>query len=157
MKYGPPAITEDAIPRALDQSYQHVLDTYASEVNKTIDVWRRFADAELSYKPHERSTNVQGILKHELLSQRRFFAEFLEVAEPDAGEVLPPDETIEGYSRRLREMALARLRYLAERTRDWWLTEAPFFDYGGNASGSSGGECCTARITAPNSRFICGC
>ena len=25
-------------------------------------------------------------------------------------------------------MALARLRYLAERTRDWWLTEAPFFD-----------------------------
>ena len=86
MKYGPPAITEDAIPRALDQSYQHVLDTYASEVNKTIDVWRRFADAELSYKPHERSTNVQGILKHELLSQRRFFAEFLEVAEPDAGQ-----------------------------------------------------------------------
>ena len=128
MKYAQSAIAEEEIPQAQDRSYQHVLDTYASEVNKSIDVWRRFADAELTYKPHQRSTNVLGILKHELLSQRRFFAEFLNVAEPDAGQVLPHEETIEGYSMRLREMALSRLCYLADRPSEWWLTEAPFFD-----------------------------
>jgi uncharacterized damage-inducible protein DinB len=128
MRYASAAITEADVPRARDPQYQHVLDTYASEVNKTIDVWRRFAAEELSYKPHERSTDVQGIFKHELLSQRRFFAEFLDVPEPLARDVLPDDHSIAAYSTRLRELTLARLRYFANCTPDWWLAEASFFD-----------------------------
>jgi len=128
MQYAHRAIPEADIPRSADRSYQHVLDTYASEVNKTIDVWTRFSDAEMSFKPSERSTDVRGILKHELLSQRRFFAVFLGLPETSAGEVLPEPESISGYSERLRDFAVVRLRYFANCDRDWWLSEVPFFD-----------------------------
>lgn len=49
---------------------QHVIDTYASEVNKVSSVWHQFADGELDYRPHSRSSTVGEIMQHELLSGR---------------------------------------------------------------------------------------
>ena len=46
-------------------------------------VWRGFTDADLGYRPHPRSSTVADILKHQLLSERRFFGEFL--GSPGAG------------------------------------------------------------------------
>ena len=75
MHYPDIAITDDLVPVAAAPAFQHVVDTYASETNKVVAVWRGFADADLDYRPHPRSSPVGEILKHQLLSERRFFGE----------------------------------------------------------------------------------
>jgi uncharacterized damage-inducible protein DinB len=123
-----PAIPDTAIPRALNPLLQHVLDTYASETNKVASVWREFRDGDLEFRPHEKSATVIGIFKHELLSQRRFFGEFLGLTEPAAGDVLPSEPTVEAFTARLVAHAQPRLGQLAVKSDSWWMEEVPFFD-----------------------------
>ena len=128
MNYEHIAIPESCVPRASSPIFQHLLDTYASETNKVISVWRCFAADEMSYKPHPRSRPVLEIFKHQLLSERRFFGEFLGTPEPPPAEVLPRKETPEAYSDRMRELAEPRLAFLARQDLAWWLEPVPFFD-----------------------------
>ena len=93
-----------------------------------MSTWLEFSAAQLPFRPHPRSSAVEDILKHQLLSERRFFGEFLGLPEPPAGQVLPEVETPEEYARRLGELALPRLGFLAERDESWWLEVVPFFD-----------------------------
>ncbi len=128
MLYKDPAIPEQRIPRAASPLFQHVLDTYASEINKVAAIWREFAPEELSFKPHTRSNSVCEIMKHQLLSERRFFGEFLGLPEPPASEVLPKGKDSGEYLRRLRELAIPRLDYMAVQEASWWLGRVSFFD-----------------------------
>ena len=128
MDYEFTAISDREIPRAIDPVFQHVLDTYVSETNKVITTWRSFADGDLAFRPHERSSTVREVMKHQLLSERRFFGEFLEIPEPPANQVLPPEDGVEPYAERMQKLASARLPFLAGRTQEWWLQEAQFFD-----------------------------
>ena len=123
-----PAIPDSALPRAANPLLQHLLDTYASETNKVASVWREFSDADLEFRPHEKSSTVAGIFKHELLSQRRFFGEFLSLAEPAAADVQPADSTVAAFTARLVELAQPRLGQLSAKPDPWWLEEVPFFD-----------------------------
>jgi len=107
---------------------QHILDTYESEINKVESVWAAFADADLAYRPHPKSSSVLDILKHQLLSERRFFGEFLGLPEPPASEVLPAEQTVAAFRRRLLELATPRLAVLAAQQESWWFTEVAFFD-----------------------------
>jgi uncharacterized damage-inducible protein DinB len=128
MKYSFSAISDAQIPRARVALLQHALDTYASETNKVISVWAGFSDTDLGHRPHPRSSSVADILKHQLLSERRFFAEFLGAPEPAPEQVLPQRPSVEDFRQRMRELALARLGFLAERDEEWWRTVVPFFD-----------------------------
>ena len=128
MTYKHISIPEAAVPRAADASFQHVLDTYAGETNKVASTWMQFTDAELGYKPHEKSSTVVEIMKHGLLSERRFFAEFLGSAEPAATDVLPSEATVASFTGRFVELCAARLAFLATRDPAWWLGRTQFFD-----------------------------
>ncbi|HVW77541.1 MAG TPA: DinB family protein [Alloacidobacterium sp.] len=128
MKYAYTAIPESQIPKAVDPTFQHLLDTYVSEINKVASTWHVFSDADLDYKPHPKSTDVRGILKHQLLSERRFFGEFLGTPEPPPDEVLPAILNIESASARLVELALCRLNFFARQNTSWWMEVVPFFD-----------------------------
>jgi uncharacterized damage-inducible protein DinB len=128
MTYVYTTIPESAVPRAASPAFQHMLDTYASETNKVASVWREFSTDELSFRPHPRSSTVQDIFKHQLLSERRFFGEFLGLPEPPAEEVLPPGQAPADYAERLARLALPRLGFIATRDEAWWLVVVPFFD-----------------------------
>ena len=128
MNYAFTAIPESRIPRAVSPLWQHLLDTYASETNKVVSVWRCFGDAHLSWRPHPRSSTVVEIFKHQLLSERRFFGEFLGAPEPGATEVLPATANVENFARRMQELAEPRLKFLAGQAETWWLEAVPFFD-----------------------------
>jgi len=128
MRYPVSAIRDEQIPRCRVALLQHVLDTYASETNKVISVWTTFVDSDLAYRPHPSSSSVVDILKHQLLSERRFFAEFLGAPEVAAEQVLPQRLSVENFSQRMLELALPRLGFMAERDEDWWRTVVPFFD-----------------------------
>ena len=128
MTYEFTAIPDARIPRASSPLLQHLLDTYASETNKVIAVWRCFSDGDLTWRPHPRSQAVLEVFKHQLLSERRFFGEFLGAPEPPAAEVLPPEVTVETFARRMQELAEPRLSFLAGQKEAWWLQTVPFFD-----------------------------
>lgn len=128
MKYDRVEIPDSAVPRAGDPTFQHLLVTYAGETNKTAAVWHCFDDADLPWRPHPKSSSVGEILKHQLLSERRFFAEFLGSPEPPADEVLPSQTTVAAFAARLAELATPRLAWMAGQTRDSWLAPARFFD-----------------------------
>lgn len=128
MNYAYTAIPDSRVPRSSSPIFQHLLDTYASETNKVVSVWRCFSADELAFRPHSRSTTVIDIMKHQLLSERRFFGEFMGVPEPPAVEVLPERKSPQVYAARVRDLAEARLSFLAKQTETWWLAEVPFFD-----------------------------
>jgi uncharacterized damage-inducible protein DinB len=129
MQYEYTAIPEAQVPRAADPVFQHLLDTYASETNKVVSLWRLFSDEDMAFKPAERSSSVLDIMKHQLLSERRFFAEFIGLGgEPEAGAVLPQALTPAGFCTRNEELCRPRLERMANRDQKWWLEVVPFFD-----------------------------
>lgn len=128
MTYADMAIPEARIPRTPHATLQHAIDTYASETNKVISTWREFGDGDLDFRPHPKSSTVADIMRHQLLSERRFFAEFIGTPEPPASEVLPKSITVRDCAERMLELALPRLGYLASQEPAWWLTRVRFFD-----------------------------
>jgi uncharacterized damage-inducible protein DinB len=128
MNYDDKGIGDSEIPRASSPIFQHLLKTYASEANKLNSVWLEFSEDDLGFRPHARSSTVREIIEHELLSERRFFGEFLGLPEPPAEQVLPETRTPVSYATRMLDLSRARLKFLAEQNQEWWLTVVPFFD-----------------------------
>ena len=128
MTYPHTEITDADVPRAAIPFAQHILDSYASETNKVAAVWREYTDADLGYRPHERGSTVGDILKHQVLSERRFFGEFLGAPEPAPSATLPAELTVAAATSRYVALARARLPGLAAGTEAWWLQRVPFFD-----------------------------
>jgi len=128
MNYANTAIPVDRVPQSTDPLFQHIIDTYASETNKVISTWTLFDDADLSFRPARKSATVAEIMKHQLLSERRFFAEFLGLPEPPAAEVPPAAATVEALSDRMLQLAEPRLSHLAAHDAAWWTERVRFFD-----------------------------
>lgn len=128
MNYAYVAISESDIPKASSPIFQHLLDTYAGETNKVISVWREFTVGDMLYRPHPRASSVEEIMKHQLLSERRFFGEFLGAPEPPPAEILPQGRSPEEFANRMYELAFPRLAFLAAKNEKWWLEHVAFFD-----------------------------
>jgi hypothetical protein len=77
MHYDFVAIPDDEVPQAADPLFPHLAMTYASETNKTASVWRAIPEDLLDYRPHEKTNTIRAILVHQILSERRFFAQFV--------------------------------------------------------------------------------
>ena len=128
MHYDFIAIPDADVPQAVEPTFQHVVTTYASEANKTVSVWRAVPDDLLDFKPHEKTNPIRTILVHQLLSERRFFAQFVGTEEPPVEELLPPGDkpTVAAYIEKYVWLAKKRLPQLAKGTTAWWLEPRPF-------------------------------
>ena len=115
MHYDFIAIPDADVPQAVEPVFQHVVTTYASEANKTASVWRAVPDELLDFKPHEKTNPIRTILVHQLLSERRFFAQFVGTEEPPVEELLPPGEkpAVQAYIDKYVWLARRRLPQLA--------------------------------------------
>src|SRR3954469_3678581 len=129
MRYDFTAIPDADVPQAVEPNFQHVLATYASEANKTVSVWRAVPDDLLDFKPHEKTNPIRTILVHQLLSERRFFAQFVGTVEPPVDELLPVGERpgVQAYIDKHLWLVRGRLPQLARGTTPWWLEQRPFF------------------------------
>jgi uncharacterized damage-inducible protein DinB len=123
------AIPDADVPYAVDPTFQHVVTTYASETNKTVSMWRVVPDDLLDFKPHEKTNPIRTIMVHQLLSERRFFAQFVGTEEPPAEELLPSGDkpAVQAYIDKYLWLATRRLPQLAKGTVGWWLESRPFF------------------------------
>src|SRR5262249_28152082 len=109
------AIPDTAVPQAVDPTFQHILATYASEANKTVSVWRAVPADLLDFQPHAKTNSIRTILVHQLLSERRFSAQFLGTEEPPVEELLPTSEkpALSGYLDKYVWLVKRRLPQLA--------------------------------------------
>ncbi len=130
MHYNFTAIPDTDTPRATEPQWQHVVDTYVSECNKTASMWRAVPDDCLDFRPQEKVNTIRTIFTHQLLSERRFFAEFVGTQEPPADQLLPTGDAppVTAYIEKYIHLSKLRLPELASATTPWWLTERPFFD-----------------------------
>lgn len=131
MQYDFVAIRDGEIPPAVYPQLAHVVSTYASETNKTASMWKAIPDECIDFSPHEKTNSIRTILKHQLLSERRFFFEFVGLVEVEKEQLLPDREnaSVDEYIDRYVRFARLRLPQLAEAAPDWWLEELPFFGY----------------------------
>jgi uncharacterized damage-inducible protein DinB len=129
MHYDFTAIPDTDVPEAAEPVFRHVVTTYVSEANKTVSVWRAVPDGLLDYRPHEKTNPIRTILVHQLLSERRFFAQFVGTQEPPVEEMLPPGEApaVQAYIDKYVRLVRERLPQLARGTTPWWLESRPFF------------------------------
>src|SRR6516225_9033846 len=130
MHYDYTAIPDADVPQADEPFFQHVLQTYASETNKSVSMWRAVPDRLLDFKPHEKTNAIRTIMTHQLLSERRFFGQFVGTAEPPVEELLPDGDkaTVAAFVEKYVWLAKRRLPQLAKGTVAWWLESRPFFD-----------------------------
>ncbi len=129
MRYDFVAIPDAAVPPAAEAAFAHLLATYAGETNKTASVWHTVPDALLDFRPHQKVNTIRMILVHQLLSERRFFAQFAGLEEPAVEELLPPGDrpSVEEYLHKYVWLARRRLPQFARGTAAWWLEARPFF------------------------------
>jgi len=129
MQYDQIAIPDADLPQAIEPVFQHVVTTYASETNKTVSVWRAVPDHFLDFKPHEKTNSIRTIMVHQLLSERRFFAQFVGTEEPPVEELLPLGEkpVVQAYIDKYIRLAKMRLPQFSKGTTTWWLESRPFF------------------------------
>ena len=130
MQYPAHYLADTALPQVRVPLLRHLVETYVSETNKTAAVWSELLDDQLDFTPHRRSSSVRQILVHQILSERRFFAEFIGLAEPAVETLLPAGEApgVQAYVERLVALAGARLPALAAGDEAFWQTDVPFFD-----------------------------
>src|SRR5436853_7612037 len=129
MHYDFIAIPDADVPQAVEPVFQHVVTTYTSEANKTVSMWRAVPDDLLDFRPHEKTNPIRTILVHQLLSERRFFAQFVGTDEPPVELLLPPGDkpTVPAYIEKYVGLVKRRLPQLATGTTAWWLDARPFF------------------------------
>ena len=129
MHYDFTAIPDADVPQTVEPAFHHVVTTYASEANKTASMWRAVPDHLLDFKPHEKTNPIRTILVHQLLSERRFFAQFVGTKEPPVEELLPAGDepTVVAYLDKYIWLTRRRLPQLAQGTAAWWLGSRPFF------------------------------
>jgi uncharacterized damage-inducible protein DinB len=129
MHYDYTAIPDAEVPVGVEPAFRHAITTYASEVNKTVSMWRGVPDEFLDFKPHERVNTIRTILVHQLLSERRFFGQFVGTDEPPVEELLPPGESppVAAYIEKYVALCRLRLPQFAAGTTAWWLEPRPFF------------------------------
>src|SRR6476661_2471563 len=121
MHYDFIAIPDAEIPKAVEPVFQHVVITYASESNKTVSMWRAVPDDLLDFKPHDKTNPIRTIMVHQLLSERRFFAQFVGTNEPPVEELLPSGEkpNVAMYIEKYVWQAKLRLPQLATGSAAW--------------------------------------
>ena len=129
MNYDFIAIPDEEFLKRRDPLFQHLVATYASETNKTASMWRAIPDDLLDFKPHEKVNTIRAILVHQILSERRFFAQFVGTRNHPSKNCCRQaiSHRSQAYLDRYVGLAKRRLPQLAEATAEWWLTEMPFF------------------------------
>jgi hypothetical protein len=115
-------------------------------------------DDKLDFKPHEKTNTIRTILVHQLLSERRFFAQFVGTGEPPVEELLPAGEKpgVSDYIEKYVWLTKpgCRSSHRARPCGDWRADRSSAGLYA-SASGCSGGGCCTPATI--EHRYRVGC
>ncbi|MBL8734100.1 MAG: damage-inducible protein DinB [Planctomycetes bacterium] len=108
--------------------YTFLVETFATELLKTLSVWAMAAPADLDRRPRDgdrRGRTLREHMVHQCQSEHGWFTNMFGIVAP--GEVLPADRSKLGFLRHYAAAAEFRLRELAARDDTFWEAMAAFF------------------------------
>ena len=109
--------------------YQFLVDTYESEISKTLSVWSMFRDDDLAVRPHPSDTrgrNLREHMLHQCISEDLWFKRMFGIAVVE--NPLPSTESRAGFMAAYAGAAALRLIALNAKPEAWWEEETAFFD-----------------------------
>ena len=106
-------------------TYGFLLDTYETELLKTVGIWSAFPDTAMEFRPSPRSRSVSEQFEHQVQSEKRWMTGMLGV---DTGDPNPAQKTKQGYIEKYRSDATRRLEIQLTKPDQWWRETANFFD-----------------------------
>lgn len=110
---------------ASTNTYAFLLDTYETEVLKTLTIWSAFADDATNFRPAPKSRTVLEQMDHQIQSEGGWMVKMLGV---DVGDFQPKEKTQRGYIEKYRTDAGKRLEILRQKPESWWRETTAFFD-----------------------------
>lgn len=105
--------------------YGFLLDSYQTEILKTVGIWAAFPDDTLDFRPAPQSRTLLEQMEHQVQSEGRWMKTMLEV---DTGDPNPADRSKQAFMAKYRQDAERRLQVLRGKPDEWWLGETQFFD-----------------------------
>ncbi|MBL8723467.1 MAG: damage-inducible protein DinB [Planctomycetes bacterium] len=109
-------------------TYQFLVDTYRTEVQKTLAVWSMAEDRDLRVRPRagdRRGRTLHEHMVHQCQSEHGWFRSMLGI---DLGDPpLPAEETRLAFQRHYAAAAALRQTALAGQRDAWWAAEVSFF------------------------------
>lgn len=106
-------------------TYEHLLDTYETELLKIIGIWSAFPESAAGYKPHPKSRSVIEQMEHQVQSEGRWMKTMLGV---DTGDPNPRERTNQAFIEKYQADATRRLEILRGKPDEWWRETTNFFD-----------------------------
>jgi len=109
--------------------YAFLVDTFATEILKTLSVWSMAPDEHLDVRPRDddpRGRTLREHMVHQCQSEHGWFASMFGITAP--GDVLPTDRTRRAFVRHYAAAAEHRRAELVLRDDAWWEQPAPFFE-----------------------------
>lgn len=106
-------------------AYAFLLDTYETEVLKTLGIWSAFPDDTMHFRPATLSRTVLEQFDHQIQSEGGWMVKMLEI---DIGDFQPKEKTKRGYIEKYRADAAKRLEILRRKPESWWREPTAFFD-----------------------------
>jgi uncharacterized damage-inducible protein DinB len=110
-------------------TYKFLVDTYETEIEKTLSLWAMFNDADLPVRPHatdRRGRSLHEQMVHQCVSENLWFSRMLGIHVTD--DPLPDPETRLNFIRRYHADATQRLATLGNQEEAWWVAVVPFFE-----------------------------
>ena len=109
----------------MNHAFSFFAETYATEILKTVSVWREFADADLDHRLEPRARTLREQMVHQCVSEDLWMKNMLGL---DAGRPpLPAEERCETFIRHYAVAAQARLALLKEKPEGWFSEPTTFF------------------------------
>jgi uncharacterized damage-inducible protein DinB len=110
----------------MNETFAFFVETYRTEVLKTLSVWSQFSDGDLRFRPEPRARSPREHMVHQCLSEDAWMRTMLGI---DAGTPpLPSSETRLAFLEHYAAAAEARAARLSTTDAPWWQADAPFFD-----------------------------
>ncbi|MDT8068684.1 MAG: DinB family protein [Terriglobia bacterium] len=106
-------------------TYSFLVDTYETEILKTVETWDTFAEEAMNFRPAPKSRTVLEQLEHQLKSEGAWMRDMLGI---DVGEILPSEYTKIAFIEKYRTDASRRLEILRRKPDSWWEETVNFFD-----------------------------
>lgn len=112
----------------MSETYRFLVDTYRTEVEKTLSVWSMADDADLAVRPRDgdrRGRTLHEHMVHQCVSEHGWFRSMLGI--DDGAPALPSEETRLAFLRHYAAAAAVRAAALATQPDAWWAAEVGFF------------------------------
>lgn len=106
-------------------TYSFLTDTYETEIQKIVGIWRAFPPETMEYRPHPLARTVIEQMEHQVESEGRWMKVMLDI---DTGDPKPAQRTQPAFIEKYEADARARLQILRGKPDEWWTEGAQFFD-----------------------------